>query len=159
MITILRDTREQKPWEFTQHDVETRDVTIATGDYTLAEFCDHDEENDTYYPRYAFERKSGDDFISSITREMDRFRREIKRASNWESPLQVVIEEPKAPSRYQDSYFLDFYDVDRSQVFSTVDTLESHYNVSFNFAGNRDRAQRMVHDMLLTRLRSDLMSD
>jgi len=158
-LIILRDTREQKPWEFENFDVTTKDVTLRTGDYTLAEFCDHDEEKDTYYPEYAIERKSGDDFMSSITRDMGRFQDEIRRASEWSSPLLVVVEEPKTPSRYQRSHFMDFYEVDRDQVFATVDTLETNYNVSFRFAGDRGRAQRMVHSTLSSRLRSVLTSE
>jgi len=158
-ITILRDNREKLPWEFENFDVTTRDVTLRTGDYTLAEFCDHDEENDTYYPEYAIERKNGDDFMSSITRDMDRFQDEIRRASDWSSPLLVVVEEPKTPSRYQRNHFIDFYEADRDQVFATVDTLETKYNVQICFAGDRGRAQRMVHSTLLSRLRSVLTSE
>jgi len=157
-LTILRDTRERRGWEFENFDVTTKDVTLRTGDYTLAEFCDHDEEKDTYYPEYAVERKNGDDFMSSITRDMGRFQEEIRRASEWPSPLLVIVEEPKTPSRYQRSHFIDFYEVDRDQVFTTVDTLESSYNVQVRFAGNRNRAQRVAYDSLLTRLRSGLVS-
>lgn len=66
-VTILRDNREQKDREFKEFGVAIRDETINTGDYTLGELCDHDEDRDTYYPRYAVKRKSGPDFIGSIT--------------------------------------------------------------------------------------------
>jgi len=158
-LTVLRDTREQRGWEFENFDVTTKDVTLRTGDYTLAEFCDHDEEKNTYYPEYAIERKSGDDFMSSITRDMDRFQDEICRASDWTSPLLVVVEEPKTPSRYHRSHFIDFHDVDREQVFTTVDTLENCYNVEFRFAGDRTGAQRIVYDLLSSRLRAILTSE
>jgi len=31
--TILRDTRERRPWTFDGCAVETRDVTLSTGDW------------------------------------------------------------------------------------------------------------------------------
>lgn len=157
-MTILRDTREGKPWEFDEFDVTLKDVTLKTGDYTLAEFCEVDD-NDTYHPVYAVERKSGSDFLSSITSQRERFRAEIKRASDWACPLKVIIEEPKEPSRYQDDYFMNYVDISRSQVFGTVDSWERNYNVSFIFAGNRGRAQRKAHASLLAQLRSHLISE
>jgi ERCC4-type nuclease len=147
-LPILCDTREQKPWKFEPFDVALDTVTLSTGDYTVPSLCDYDEELDTYNPVYAVERKEGGDFMSSITRDMDRFQDELARASEWSSPLLVVIEEPKEPSRYSGKHFMKYYDVDRSQVFNTVETLERHYNVSFNFAGSRDHAQRLVYDTL-----------
>lgn len=155
-ITILRDTREQLPWDFSGLPVTTEDKTLTTGDYTLREFCDHDQKNDTYEPHYAIERKSGDDFIRSITRNRGRFKQEIKRASDWPSELIVIIEEPKEPSRYQDPWLKPF-DITRSQVFGTVDSWERYYNVNFRFAGSRDKAQRVTFDCLYHELQSRLL--
>jgi ERCC4-type nuclease len=157
-LTILRDNREQKPWEFDEFDVTLRNVTLNTGDYTLAEFCEVDD-NDTYYPKYAVERKSGSDFLQSITSNRERFKREIKRASDWECPLKVIIEEPKEPSRYHDDYFMKLADISRSNILGTVDSWERYYNVNFVFAGNRSRAQQKAHSALLAQLRANLVSD
>jgi ERCC4-type nuclease len=155
-LTILRDNRERKPWGFDRQDAEVSDETLETGDYTIAELCDHDPKRDTYIPNYAVERKSGDDFINSITRDRDRFKREIKRASEWSSPMLVIIEEPKEPSRYQETW-IDRYDMTRSQIFGTVDEWGRHYNVNFRFAGNRDRAQRIAYDCLASALQASLV--
>jgi ERCC4-type nuclease len=157
-LTILRDTREQKPWEFDEFDVTLEDVTLKTGDYTLAEFCDVDE-NDTYHPVYAVERKSGSDFLQSIGKSRKRFEAEIKRAEDWSCPLKVIIEEPKEPSRYKDDYFMRFSDMSRSSILGTVDSWERYYNVKFVFAGNRGRAQQKAHSALLAQLRAHLVSD
>jgi ERCC4-type nuclease len=157
-LEILRDTREQKGWNFDGFDATVVDETLNTGDYTLAQFCSHEEENDTYYPEYAIERKSGSDFISSITHNRERFKNEIKRAKSWETPLKVIIEEPRNPSRYHDDYFLNYYDVTQSQVFGTVDTWERHYNVEFIFAGSRQRAEQKAFDYLSSHLRGELFS-
>jgi hypothetical protein len=156
-LTILRDTREQKPWEFKNQPTEIEDVTLETGDYTLAEFCEYDSDLDTYYPEYGIERKSGDDFVNSIGNNRDRFKEEIKRAGDWDSPLLVLIEDTKNPGRYSDNHFLNFTQMDRGQIFGTVESWERHYNVSFQFAGSRTKAQQIAHDTLLTQLRARLM--
>jgi ERCC4-type nuclease len=90
--TILRDTREQRPWTFDGCAVETHDVTLSTGDYTVPTACTHDPESDTYHPRFAVERKSGQDFLTALTWERDRFSHELRRAAEWPHPLAVVVE-------------------------------------------------------------------
>lgn len=157
-LTILRDTRERKPWEFENFPVDTQNETITTGDYTLAEFCDHDEERDTYYPSYAIERKGGRDFVNSITRDRDRFQDEIKRASDWENELQVLIEEPKTLFS-RERGFMKHNKVTTSQIFGTIESWERYYNVNFRFAGSRERCQQIAFDILSSRLRSTLVSD
>jgi ERCC4-type nuclease len=157
-FNILRDNREQKPWDFDNYPVTTEDVTLSTGDYTLPELCDYDEENDTYIPHFAIERKAGNDFVSSITHHRERFLREIKRTSEWESPLPVLIEEPKTLFRRQEG-FMQYRDIAPSQIFGTVDDWESYYNVKFHFVGTRDRGQQFSYDSLASRLRSELISD
>ena len=84
--TVQRDTREQRPWGFDDLPVETRDVTLSTGDYTVPAYCTHDPEFDTYRPHFAVERKSGQDFLTAITWERDRFERELRRAAEWQFP-------------------------------------------------------------------------
>ena len=79
--TILRDTRERRPWTFDGCAVETRDVTLSTGDYAVPAHCTRDTETDTYHPRFAVERKTGHDFLTSLTR--DRFEAELRRADDW----------------------------------------------------------------------------
>jgi len=153
-ITILRDNREQRPWEFGPFDVTLRDTTLETGDYTVEGLCIYDEELDTYCPRYAVERKDGSDLVSSLTWEIDRFQDELERASGWESPLQVVIEEPRSPSRYQETHFMKYHDVDPAQVYKTIETLEEKHNVSFSFVGGRGHAQRKVYNLLKEKLQA-----
>lgn len=150
---ILRDTREKKPWEFEDFDVHTRDETINTGDYTFGELCSHDGDKNTYYPRYAVERKTGGDFVGSITKNRDRFEAEIKRASDWDSPLLVIVETPKEPSRYQDNIF-KYHEITRENAFATVDNWERQHNVSFRFSGNRERGEQIAYETLLTRRRA-----
>lgn len=80
------------PWAFDGCGVETRDVTLLTGDYAVPTACTHDPDSDTYHPRFAVERKSGDDFLTALTWERDRFTSELRRAAEWPQPLAVVVE-------------------------------------------------------------------
>lgn len=155
-LNILRDNREQKPWKFGNINATTEDVTLSTGDYSLADLCDYDEKNDTYNPKYAIERKAGQDFVSSITRNRNRFMAEIRRASGWDAPMMVLIEEPKRLFKRQQD-FMRFRDVSWSQIKGTVDEWEKHFNVSFHYTGSRERAQGVAYEALQSQLRSELL--
>lgn len=67
---IVVDTREQRPWSFAD-GVDVVRGTLATGDYSL---LGHENE-------VAIERKSLEDFVGCVTRERERFEREIERLS------------------------------------------------------------------------------
>lgn len=155
LVTILRDTREQKGWEFDDMAADVEDETLTTGDYTVAELCDYDEENDTYDPNYAVERKSGQDFVQSVTSSRDRFKKEIKRASDWDSELMVLIEEPKRFFKRQQGW-MKYRDVVPNQLFGTVTEWEKYYNVDFRFVGSRKRGQQIAFDTLYSRIRAEL---
>lgn len=155
-FTILEDNRERKGWSFDNYPVDVEEATLNTGDYTVAELCDYDPEKDTYYPNYAIERKSGEDFIESIKWNRDRFKREIKRASDWDSPLMVLIEEPIMIFK-RGHGFVQFYNITRSEIFGTVNEWERYYNVTFNFLGTRERCQKRAFESLGTKLRASLL--
>ena len=80
-MRILVDTREQTPLDFGRYDCEVVRGGLATGDYgivgleTLA----------------AVERKSEEDLLGCLTRERDRFERELARARGMEM-FAVVVE-------------------------------------------------------------------
>lgn len=148
-ITIIRDTREQKPYEFANHSVDVEDATLRTGDYTLARFCDRDEKNDTYVPRFAVERKTGHDFLNSITSDRKRFKREIERANEWELDLEIVVEEPY--TNFTNSIgVMGSRDIHPNQVTGTVREWTREYNVNFHFAGYRSNGENYTHDTLLS---------
>ncbi len=81
-MTILIDTREQRPWSFPPN-IQTEISTIQTGDYALK----GDEKN------FAIERKSADDFIGTISVGWHRFCREINRMDAAGFAAKVVIVE------------------------------------------------------------------
>lgn len=156
LLTIIRDNREQKGWDFDQFPVEVIDATIKTGDYTLPEFCTQDE-NDTYHPEFAIERKGGRDFAQSISGSRDRFKAEIKRASDWDETFPVLIEEPRRTFK-RNSGFMQYYDsLHWPQVRGTVDTWSEAYNVEFRFTGSPVRAERIAYELLSEHLRAYLL--
>lgn len=78
---IIIDTREQRPWAFPPYAV-TRVATLRQGDYAL--------EGDE---RFAIERKSLDDFISTVFSGWERFKRELERMARADFAAKVIIVE------------------------------------------------------------------
>lgn len=72
-LTVLVDTREQKPWAFSQ-GVATLRATLPSGDYSIL-----GQEK-----RVAIERKSLDDLLQSLTHSRERFMAEIERLSTYD---------------------------------------------------------------------------
>jgi ERCC4-type nuclease len=138
--TILRDTREKRPWTFDSCPVETRDVTLSTGDYAVPRHCTHDPERDTYHPHVAVERKSGQDFLTALTWERDRFERELRRATTWPQPLAVVVE-TSWETLLRDRGCMARRDVHPAQVTGSVAAWIRQYNVAFHFTETRRRAE------------------
>lgn len=81
-MVVIIDTREQRPWSFPP-DVKIEVGTLKTGDYALK----GDES------KFAIERKSGDDFLGTISTGWPRFCRELKRMDTAQFRAKVVIVE------------------------------------------------------------------
>lgn len=79
-INIKIDTREQLPLKFPNH-IKTEIGTLKFGDYSLLE----DE-------CLVIERKSLNDFVSTVTAGNERFKREIGRAKKAKGYLVVLVE-------------------------------------------------------------------
>lgn len=79
-MKIVIDTREQRPWGFPPHVFVSRG-TLKSGDYALK----GDEEH------FAIERKSGADFLGTISTGWPRFCRELKRMESF--PARVIVVE------------------------------------------------------------------
>ncbi len=80
-LHIIIDTREQRPWSFGDLAAVSRG-TLAAGDYAVSgDFA------------FAVERKSLDDFTSTITSGWPRFRRELARMTEAGFPARVMIVE------------------------------------------------------------------
>lgn len=148
VATILRDTRERQPWTFPKAAVRIEDATLSTGDYAAAACCRHDADRDTHHPRFAVERKTGADFLASITAGRERFEAEVRRASGWDRPLAVVVEEPWETFA-RNRGVMARRDVHPNQVAGTVAAWADCYNVAFHFAAGRGLARRYALCRLL----------
>lgn len=137
---VLRDTREKHPWTFDECAVETRDVTLSTGDYAIPADCTHDPEADTYHPQFAVERKSGHDFLTSLTWDRDRFTSELQRAAEWSQPIAVVVE-ASWQTLLRNRGCMAWRDIHPNQVVGTISAWTRHYNVTFRFTESRRRAE------------------
>ena len=73
-MKIVIDTREQTPLDFGRYDCEVVRGGLATGDYSIFGL----------ESLAAVERKSEDDLLGCLTRERDRFERELARARGME---------------------------------------------------------------------------
>lgn len=78
-MKIIIDTREQRPWTFSDYDCETERKGLVTGDYSLVGLEDH----------ISIERKSFADFLGSIGTGRDRFMREMQRLKAY--PVKALI--------------------------------------------------------------------
>jgi ERCC4-type nuclease len=82
MLSIIIDTREQRPWSFPPHLAMVRTGTLRIGDYAI--------EGDSMF---AIERKSLDDFLGSISTGWERLEREIWRMDGAGFQARVIIVE------------------------------------------------------------------
>ncbi len=77
---IVIDTREQEAYSFSEERAAVVRRVLPAGDYSLAGFED----------RIAVERKSLEDFVGTVIRGRERFRRELKRLQDYEAACIVV---------------------------------------------------------------------
>ena len=89
-ITIVVDTREQRPWSFPEEVVQLRRGTLNAGDYAL--------EGDGF----AIERKSLADFVGTVGSGWERFLRELHRMPPV--PARVIIVEANIEDLTDRSY-------------------------------------------------------
>jgi ERCC4-type nuclease len=79
-VTILVDSREQRPWVFLEQGVTTLVRGLPEGDYSVAGF-----ESEV-----AIERKSLDDYVQTLIHGRDRFHRELERLAPYKLKAVVV---------------------------------------------------------------------
>ena len=112
-LHILIDSREQAPWAWDANDATTEIAGLSAGDYALASDTEEPKRKGQLRPvRFAIERKSLDDLLSTIAGGWGRFQRELDRMAVF--PARVIIVEG------------DFEDV----CFKEVDgvTIPPHHN-------------------------------
>ena len=134
-MTILVDSREQKPWDFSGY--ATSDLSIHTvrcalniGDYSLLD-----------YPNLAIERKSLNDLIgtlSSNTRR-ERFKQEIFYRATARGVILIVVIEGSIADVLQKKYN---WGTHPHSILMTCQHWSRYWGIPFIWCGNRSTAQQ-----------------
>ena len=138
-FTIIIDSREQAPFTFhgiseRKKDeeipviVKTRRKALATGDYSLDGFED----------LISIERKSISDFVSTITADRERFKRELVRS--LELDFFAVIVEGTLEDVLR--YARDKTRASMKSIYRSVISFEIDFRAHFIFEGSRARAEK-----------------
>ena len=133
MMKIVIDTREQTPLDFGPYGCEVVRGGLATGDYGIAGI----------ESLAAVERKSEDDLLGCLTRERDRFERELARARGME--MFAVVAETTWERLARGQY--------RSQMrphacLQSILAFQVRYGVPFILVGSHEAAAYCVHHLL-----------
>lgn len=131
---VVVDTREQRPYRFTDYPVSTTDRALETGDYSL----------EGYETRFAVERKSKGDFLKSVTHDRGRFEAELERASTFDVPMAIVVEAPW--SVFENNEYER--DVSPNSIIGTRESWAIRYNIEWYFEADRSAAQRKTLELL-----------
>lgn len=131
-MTIIVDTREQRPWTFSG-PFRIERAALPAGDYSIAGF----------ETSVAIERKTLDDYVQSLILHRERFKRECERHRSYE--LKAIIVEADAGDVFAHAY--------RSKaapnaVIATGLAFLQDYGVATIWAGNREHAEHMAETML-----------
>ena len=127
MPVLLVDTREQKPLRFSHLPAES--ARLYTGDYSVRGL----EEV------FAVERKSLADLAGSLTRERDRFMKEMHRLRGYRFPYLLAIGDDMELSRLIAQGRLKLHQVEHS-----LRAIQSRYGVHVERAYTEEQAARLV---------------
>ena len=132
-ITIIADTREQQPYDFSPWEVNVVRAGLPAGDYSLPGF----------ESQVAIERKALDDLIGCLCKERARFEKELAKLRAYETAA-VIVE-------------ASLYDIARGRYLSrmkpeaalqSMTAFHVRYGIPFLFAGDRAGGQYMTYSLL-----------
>lgn len=124
---LLVDTREQRPLRFSHLPAES--ATLYTGDYSVKGLEEY----------FAVERKSLADLAGSLTRERERFMREMHRLRGYPCAYLLVIGDGMELSRLIAQGRLKLHQVEHS-----LRAIESRYGVHVERAYTEEQAAGLV---------------
>ena len=137
-FTIIKDSREKLDYNFDKYDVNTETKKLDTGDYAIQGYEDF----------FAIERKTDEDFLSSITK--DRFKDELGRADVFVKPMTIVVEAPWREFKFStgSSYENKFSDIHPNSVKGAKNKLPNYYNIEFKFVEGRPEGEELTYNKL-----------
>ena len=133
-VTLIADSREQEVYAFDPVQVDMVRRALPAGDYSIAGL----------ETRVAVERKSMDDFVSTVIRGRARFHRELALLQNYEAAC-VVVEADLSDvfaGRYRSA-------AHPASVFGAVLSIILDFGIPVFFASDRQIACRFTQDYLL----------
>jgi ERCC4-type nuclease len=132
-VVAIIDTREQEPYAFDPALVTAVRRALPVGDYSI----------DGYEASLAVERKSLEDFVSSVVRARERFGRELRRLAEYDLAC-VVVEgtlDDVMARRYRSG-------VHPLAVVGAALSIIVDHGVPVFFCGDRQLACRFVEGLL-----------
>ena len=133
-IIVVVDTREQAEYSFSAERFVVERRALPAGDYSLAGL-----EREV-----AVERKTAEDFVHTVIRERDRFRKELLKLAGYTRSCVVVeagMDDILAGAYHSGAH--------PSSVFGAALSIIVDYGVPVYFCANRQIACRFVEEFLL----------
>lgn len=125
-ITIIQDTREKLPLDFS-YSKKVSDVVVKkldATDYSISGF-----EN-----TWGCERKARGDLVNTLTRDHDRFKREMERLKDYDEAYILV----EGTHEQLAKYCLHFGNgVALNTIYGTLLKYEKHYPITVQFCKDR----------------------
>jgi len=133
-VAVVIDSREQLPYAFDPERIRAIRRALPAGDYSLDGFED----------RVAVERKSLEDFVSTVIRRRERFVRELDRLGRME--VAGVVVEGDLTQVLRHDYAGGAHP---SSVLGAAVSIIVDHHVPVFFAGNREGGRLFVERLLL----------
>ena len=130
-VTVIVDTREQVPYEFPSGQVAVERRALPAGDYSLAGL----EREVTV------ERKSLEDFVHTVIRDRDRFRKELLKLAEYDRACVVV--EAGLDDLFSGAYRSGAHP---SSIVGSALSIIVDYGVPVYFCSDRQCACRFVQE-------------
>ena len=134
MITIIADTREQLPYAFESRWAVTIRRALPAGDYSV----------EGWETSVAVERKTLEDFVHSVIRDRERFKKELAKLSEY--PHACVVVEASLTDVLLVRYSSGAHP---NSVFGAVVSICIDHGVPVYFCGDRQTARRFTQEFLL----------
>lgn len=132
-LYVIRDSREQQPFQFSGYPVDLSTNALAAGDYSLRGF----------ERRIAVERKSLSDLVGCLGTDRERFERELARLRGYDFAAVVV----EAPAEFlQQGKYLG--KLDAKAAWQSCVAFMQRYRIPFVWCRDRDDAEQTTFDIL-----------
>lgn len=130
-VTIC-DTREQRPWSFSE-DVDVIRKGLPVGDYSCEGF----------ETRIALERKSIEDAVRSVTWDRARFFRELEKLSKYD--FREIVLECEMADVANHAYESMAHP---SSILGSFDSIALHFKIPVFYAGSPEMAAKHAESIL-----------